>query len=495
MTALDYPLWLRATHFFDLLFLSLLVRSGIEIVSAHPRLYWNDGCTPGSEWLAFSKKETADGQLHTADDEERSFSSWIALPGHKHFDLGRHWHFLSVIGWVATGLVYVTMLLVSSEWRRLIPTSLHVVPEAWRVMLSYLSLHIVEVPGTYNPLQQLSYGAVVFLLAPLTIATGVAMSPAVSARFPWYIRIFHGRQGARSIHFLCLCAFTAFFVGHVTLVILHGLPMEMARIVLGETRRPHLTRALMIGLSGIAGIVLVHVAATTLSYRRPREVQVGIQALIDPLRTALFGHQTSRQRYLSADCSPYFWLNGRPPKEESYLTLARNEFVNYRLEVGGLIQRPLQLGLAQLRAMPKQTQITKHCCIQGWTGVAEWGGVPFRHIIDLCQPSPSARYAVFFGFDDKSTSEPHPKGTGYYYGTVRMQLAMHPETILAYEMNGQPLPVPHGAPLRLRLETQLGFKMVKYIRAIEFVADYTNLGRGYGGWPEDNIFRSQEAGI
>ncbi len=145
--------------------------------------------------------------------------------------------------------------------------------------------------------------------------------------------------------------------------------------------------------------------------------------------------------------------------------------------------------------MPKQTQITKHCCIQGWTGIAEWGGVPFCHIIELCQPLPSARYVVFYGFDNKATSEPHPKGAGCYYETVRMQLAVHPQTILAYEMNGQPLPIPHGAPLRLRLETQLGFKMVKYIRAIEFVEDYKSIGKGYGGWPEDNIYRSQEAGI
>jgi DMSO/TMAO reductase YedYZ molybdopterin-dependent catalytic subunit/thiosulfate reductase cytochrome b subunit len=419
----------------------------------------------------------------------------MALPGRKHLDLGRHWHFLSVVGWIVTGLVYVVMLLVTSEWRRLIPISWHDMPGAWRVLVSYLSFHIVETPGTYNALQQLTYAAVVFLLAPLSIATGVAMSPAVSARCPWYIRLFHGRQGARSIHFLCLCGFAAFFVGHVTLVILQGLPTGWAAIVLGETQHPHLTRALVVGGGGLAGIVGIHVAATTLSLRRPRVAQLSIQALIDPLRRALFGHQTSTQHYLPADLSPYFWLNGRPPKEESYLTLARDHFANYSLEVGGLVRKPLHLKLEELRAMPKQNQITNHCCIQGWTGIAEWGGVSLRHIIELCQPLPSARYAVFYGFDNKSTSEPHPKGAGFYYGTVRMQLAVHPQTILAYEMNRQPLPIPHGAPLRLRLETQLGFKMVKYLRAIEFVEDYQNIGKGHGGWPEDNIYRSPEAGI
>jgi thiosulfate reductase cytochrome b subunit len=142
---LDYPLWLRAAHFFNFLLLSLLIRSGLEILSAHPRLYWNDHCTPGSEWLKFTRKQRPGDRLWT---------SW------------------------------------------------QIVPDAWHAMLSYLSFHVVETPRGYNALQQLSYAAVIFLLAPFSMATGVAMSPAVAARFPWYIKIFHGRQSARSLHFL-----------------------------------------------------------------------------------------------------------------------------------------------------------------------------------------------------------------------------------------------------------------------------------------------------
>ncbi len=107
------------------------------------------------------------------------------------------------------------MLFVTPEWRRLIPTSWRIVPDAWHAMLTYLSFHIVETPGGYNALQQLSYAAVIFMLAPFSIATGEAMSPAVAARFPWYIKIFHRRQGARSLHFLALCTFIVFFIGHV----------------------------------------------------------------------------------------------------------------------------------------------------------------------------------------------------------------------------------------------------------------------------------------
>ncbi|HLG99658.1 MAG TPA: molybdopterin-dependent oxidoreductase [Bryobacteraceae bacterium] len=344
-------------------------------------------------------------------------------------------------------------------------------------------------------MQQLSYAAVVFLLAPFSIATGVAMSPAIAARFPWYIRIFHGRQGARSLHFLALCTFILFFIGHVALVVLHGFRKGLAVIVLGETHSSHLTRALVLWLSGLAGIVIIHVVTTMCSHRRPRLVQNATQAITDPLRTLLFGHEISAQHYSHADISPYFWVNGRAPKEEAYLAMARDHFADYILEAGGLVETPVRLTLADLRAMPKQIQITKHCCIQGWSGVAEWGGVSLHHIVALCRPTPSVRYIVFYAFDNKSTSEAHAQGPGYFYGTIRLELAQDPQTILAYEMNGQPLPIDHGAPLRLRVETQLGFTMVKYIRAIEFVKNYEHIGQGQGGWREDYQYFSQQAGI
>jgi len=495
MMPLDYPLWLRATHFFNFLLISLLVRSGLEILSAHPRLYWNDHCTPGSEWLKFTRKQRPGDRLWTASDEESSFPSAIALPGRENLGLGRHWHFLADFGWLLTGLVYIAMLLASPEWRRLIPASWQIVPDAGRAMLSYLTLHIVETPGTYNALQQLSYAAVVFLLAPFSIATGIAMSPAIAGRFPWYIKIFHGRQAARSLHFLALCAFVLFFIGHVALVVLHGFRKGLAVIVLGETHDPHLTRALVVWLSGLVGILVIHVVTTLYSHWRPRFVQKATQSITDPLRTLLFGHEISAQHYARADISPYFWVNGRAPKEETYLAMARGHFANYVLEAGGLVEKPLRLTLADLRAMPKKTQITKHCCIQGWSGVAEWSGVSLRQIVALCRPLPGARYIVFYAFDNKSTSEPHAQGPGYFYGTIRLELAQDPQTILAYEMNGQPLPIDHGAPLRLRVETQLGFTMVKYIRAIEFVESYAHIGKGQGGSREDYQYFSQEAGI
>jgi methionine sulfoxide reductase catalytic subunit len=493
--SLDYPLWLRAAHFFNFLLLSLLVRSGLEILSAHPRLYWKDHCTPGSEWLRLTKKKRDKDRLWTASDEETSFPSAIALPGHESLGLGRHWHFLADFAWLLTGVTYVVMLFVTPEWRRLIPTSWQILPNAWHATLSYLSFHLVETPGGYNALQQLSYAAVVFLLAPFSIATGIAMSPAVAARFPSYIKLFHGRQSARSLHFLALCAFMLFFIVHVVVVALHGFRTELAKIVLGETQNPRLTPALVIWLTGLAGVVIIHTVTTVASRRRPRFVQKATQSITDPLRMLLFGHEISAERYSHADISPYFWVNGRPPNEESYLAMAREKFEHYSLMVGGLVTTPLCLTLADLRAMPKQTQITKHCCIQGWSGIAEWGGVSLHHIVGLCQPLSAARYIVFYALDNKSTSESHAQGPGYFYGTIRVELAEDPQTMLAYEMNRQPLPINHGAPLRLRVETQLGFTMVKYIRAIEFVDNYAHIGKGQGGWREDYQYFSQEAGI
>ncbi|HEY5086626.1 MAG TPA: molybdopterin-dependent oxidoreductase [Gemmatimonadaceae bacterium] len=495
MAILDFPLWLRATHFLNLLFISLLVRSGFEILSAHPKLYWNDSCAPGSEWLRFTRKRMPTTALWTSRDEEESFSSWIALPGHKNLGLGRHWHFLADAGWLLTGVLYVVMLCVTPEWRRLVPTSWSIIPAALHALRVYLSGHLVVTPGQYNPLEQLAYFSVVFLLSPLAIATGLAMSPSIAARFPWYIRLFHGRQSARSIHFLCLCAYLAFFIVHLTMVILHGEINEMALIVLGNVKHTSGALGLIVGLAGLSGVIVIHIVATRYSLRHPRFVQRSTQTLTDPLRRALFGHGVSVQQYARADISPYFRVNGRPPAEAAYLTMATDGFSSYVLEVDGLVEHRLRLTLNDLRSWPKQTQITKHNCIEGWSAVAEWGGVAFGEIVARCKPLPDARFVVLYALDDKSTSEPDPAGPGRFYGTIDIAVASHAQTLLAYEMNGRPLPVPHGAPLRLRVETQLGFTMVKYICRIEFVDSYRNIGAGQGGWREDHQFYSQEAGI
>ena len=154
-------------------------------------------------------------------------------------------------------------------------------------------------------------------------------------------------------------------------------------------------------------------------------------------------------------------------------------FADYRLRVGGLVDRPMELSLDQLRTLPRQEQTTLHQCIQGWTSIGRWGGVRLREVLDRCGVRPEARYLVFQSFSMHETSGKP------YYESVSLDLADHPQTILAYELNGVPLPVQHGAPVRLRIETKLGFKMVKFLRSIEVVDNYRQFGDGRGGVRED----------
>jgi methionine sulfoxide reductase catalytic subunit len=181
------------------------------------------------------------------------------------------------------------------------------------------------------------------------------------------------------------------------------------------------------------------------------------------------------------DISPYFWPNGTMPNSAEYDRLVAEQFAHYKLRVGGLVETPREFSIADLLSMRKQEQITTHFCIQGWSGVAEWGGVPMRDILDVVRPLPEARYAVFYSLADGADG-------GRYYDVHEIFNMRHRLTILAYEMNHAPLSVLHGAPLRLRCENELGFKMVKWIAAIEFVREFADLGAGQGGYNEDHEF-------
>src|SRR6185437_1359452 len=194
------------------------------------------------------------------------------------------------------------------------------------------------------------------------------------------------------------------------------------------------------------------------------------------------------QEYAPDDISPVFLVNGNPPGGPEYLRLLWLDFVGYQLEVCGLVEQPLVLSLAELHALPRQTQITKHNCIQGWTGIAKWSGVPLAEILRRSCPRANAHYAIFHSYSCDTSGQP-------FYESLALDLAVHPQTILADEMNGAPLTREHGAPLRLRVETQLGFKMVKWLRAIELVEDYRPLRGGMGGSREDNMYYEQSASV
>ncbi len=227
LAALGFPLWLRISHYLNLLFIGLLIRSGIQILGAHPRLYWNDGCTPKSEWMKFTRREVPleDKQVSTAHDDEVEVPAWLGLPGGKNLGLGCHWHGVTTTFWLLNGLIYVVLLFATDQWARLIPTSL----DAWHSLTEYLTLHIPPLSAfhPYDPLQQLTYAVVVFLLGPLMLLTGTTMSPAIAARFPWYLKLFGGRQRARSLHFLGMVAFALFTLVHTVLVLLAHFRQNM----------------------------------------------------------------------------------------------------------------------------------------------------------------------------------------------------------------------------------------------------------------------------
>ena len=226
-------------------------------------------------------------------------------------------------------------------------------------------------------------------------------------------------------------------------------------------------------------MIVFHVWGTWYSLVSPSQAKRLLEIGIDPLRRLLFRHWDSRQKYPRV--SAYARINGKPPRNEIYERLAAANFADWRLEVGGLVEKNLSLSLNDLHHMRRQTQTTLHCCIQGWSYFAQWTGIPVSSIMDKCAPLPNARFLVFHSLDEKWERPGH----GYYYEVIDLELGMQLQTILAYEMNGRPLPIPHGAPLRLRVENQLGYKMAKWINRIEVVNSFKHIGKGQGGWRDD----------
>ena len=170
------------------------------------------------------------------------------------------------------------------------------------------------------------------------------------------------------------------------------------------------------------------------------------------------------------------------PQSDDYRAALTNDFASYRLAVTGLVDTPLSLSLDELRAMPPRTQITRHDCVEGWSCVAQWTGVQLSRVLDEAGVKRAARYVVFHCYD---TMEQTLQGPAYYYESIDLIGARHLQTILAYGLNGQRLPVANGAPLRVRIEQQLGYKMAKYIRSIELVDSFGKIAGGHGGYWED----------
>jgi len=213
-----------------------------------------------------------------------------------------------------------------------------------------------------------------------------------------------------------------------------------------------------------------------------------VLGVADPLNHKLARLATRKamaQEFTPADLSPTFRSNGTAePDNAQYAALAANRFADYALEVDGLVAKPRRFTLAELRALPSRTQITRHDCVEGWSAIGKWQGAKLSALLDLVQPAQNARYVVFHCADPMEEG-----GTAPYYESIDMDDAYHVQTILAYALNDASLPIKNGAPIRLRVERQLGYKHAKYVTRLELVESFAHIAGGNGGYWEDQGYQ------
>ncbi len=239
-------------------------------------------------------------------------------------------------------------------------------------------------------------------------------------------------------------------------------------------RRSFLRAALM----GVAGAVLAGCDRISQSASGARVLE-SAEGVTRRVQKMLSPSSALAREYAESDISPVFRPNGSTmPDTDAYQALLENDFRDYRLRVDGLVDRPSSLSIDELKALGMRTQITRHDCVEGWSVIGKWQGTPLGRVLDHVGAKADARYVVFHCFDEMEADTP-------YYESIDMDDARHPQTLLAYVLNDSPLPVANGAPLRLRVERQLGYKHAKYLQRIELVRDFGAIAGGRGGYWED----------
>jgi DMSO/TMAO reductase YedYZ molybdopterin-dependent catalytic subunit len=210
-----------------------------------------------------------------------------------------------------------------------------------------------------------------------------------------------------------------------------------------------------------------------------------VEGLNKSVQRLLIGRKALAREFTKADISPDFRPNGSiDPADPDYRAQMATGFADWALVIDGLVENPMSLTLAELRAQPARTQITRHDCVEGWSSIGEWTGARLGPLLEQAKLKPNARYVVFHCADTLQTNATDNLN-GLYYESLDLDDAFHPQTILGYVMNGHPLRVPHGAPIRLRVERQLGYKHAKYVRRIEAVESFDHIAGGKGGFWED----------
>ena len=347
-----FPWWVGAQHFLNVFLMIFIIRSGAQILTDHPRLYWSRHCTPGSEWFRIQTEVPTD-PLWTAKQDSVTLPAQIGLPGLRHsIGLARWWHLGVDVIWLVNGALFYILLFATGQWHRVVPTTWAVIPNSFSVMIQYLSLDWPTDNGwvAYNSMKLIAYFITIFVAAPLALVTGLGMSPALSTRFRRLSKVL-SIQVARSLHFLVLCWFLLFIVAHVALVFCTGLLRNLNHIYAGRDDSSWV--GFIVFAATMVLIVVGWVAATPLTLRKPRLVQRVSCALICPAQR-LFEHVDARPgEYDESDISPYFWHNGRyPDTSEKYVALRSNSFADYQLHVVGRIEHPVELSLDDLRYSP-----------------------------------------------------------------------------------------------------------------------------------------------
>jgi len=501
MENIDFPLWLRASHLINFVLVGMLLRSGWEMLSSLPRLWWRNDCAPGTEWLRFTKRKLPKEEgVYTSLMDEKSLSPIVALPGRENIGLGRHWHGFSVMLWVLNGIVYVTLLFATGLWRRIIPTSWDVFPEAWESLKIYLGFGVpsIEHFQPYDALQMLGYTFVIFILAPLFMLTGVAMAPAIRSRFPWYVKMWGGHQGARSIHFICMVLMTGFIVMHVSLVFLVHRENNLVHMVFGDVDTARYAQAFTIMLAVIAAVIAfwIFLSYWTLSDRARAHrflvpfTEVGRKLFLNWQRP----RNAKQTSYTDKDLSNFHWTNGLPPTEDEsaeWIAARDNDWEGYTITVRDDINdQERVLTLDDLRQLPKHSYIATHTCMQGWSATSRWSGVRLQDLLNGLGPKPDgANYVLIDSYGlaqkmyDNRPREP-------FYAVIDLETVAEQDTILAYERNGRPIELYLGAPARLRVESNHGYKHVKWVKSIRWIDDYTKYGDGRGGTREDSALQA-----
>jgi sulfoxide reductase catalytic subunit YedY len=246
-------------------------------------------------------------------------------------------------------------------------------------------------------------------------------------------------------------------------------------------------RRRLIGLSAAAGSSLILAGCDRFDFlgRRDDAVRGVLEKANDltyAVQRALIGPTVLAREYSESEIRQGQRPNGSTdPTSPDYLALRDAGFADYRLSIAGLVERPASYSLAELRNMPARTQITRHDCVEGWSCIAKWTGTALGPLLDAAGVRPEARFAVFHCYDTMEGLA----GRQPYYESCDLIDAHHPQTILAYGLNGAALPVPNGAPIRVRIERALGYKQPKYVHTIELVSSFSRLHGGKGGfWPD-----------